>query len=370
MARRQGGTGESGRSERGEVKDEEAVTAHCRSGRERAERVWRGDLATPPRAQSGLQRSARRPGLGRTKGHGASACASARGPPATGVPGPQGGGGRPRGWGHRPRDAGVAKGPRAGGGMRGEADGQWEACLEGPGERWRGPRKSAGEGTGPGVSRAAWRPPPRKSHVRVPTPGACGLDLIRKRVFAHGQVEVGSLGRALVPCDCAVMSRGQHTDTHRETAMRDAGRGRRPHARGSGRGGSCPVRGASSRWLGTPVQGPRSSGKTSGRDRGPRTPVWLSATVLGPQAAPPQGPQRPGWSSVSSQQGGEETRGWQEGQGEAGRLGRGGHGEPGRAGEGQGCQRWPLAVGPARQASPRPRPCAESGDGRRPSRRP
>lgn len=239
MARRQGGTGQSGRSERGEVKDEEAVTAHCRSGRERAERVWRGDLATPPRAQSGLQRSAHRPGLGRTKGHGASACASARGPPATGIPGPQGGGGRPRGWGHRPRDAGVAKGPRAGGGMRGEADGQWEACLEGPGGRWRGPRKSAGEGTGPGVSRAAWRPPPRKSHVRVPTPGACGLDLIRKWVFAHGQVEVGSLGRALVPCDCAVMSRGQHTDTHRGTAMRDAGRGRRPHARGSGRGGAA-----------------------------------------------------------------------------------------------------------------------------------
>lgn len=51
----------------------------------------------------------------------------------------------------------------------------------------------------PGGVPGCMAPPPRKSHVRVPTPGACGLDLIRKRVFAHGQVEVGSLGRALVP---------------------------------------------------------------------------------------------------------------------------------------------------------------------------
>lgn len=159
---------------------------------------------------------------------------AARRPPASQghrvVEAAPGGGGTGRGT----RGQRRARGPEAGCGERRTDNGKRVSRDQGRDGEGQESRLEKGQARGcPGLHGA----PPRKSHVRVPTPGACGLDLIRKRVFAHGQVEVGSLGRALVPCDCAVMSRGQHTDTHRGTAMRDAGRGRRPHARGSGRGG-------------------------------------------------------------------------------------------------------------------------------------
>lgn len=70
-------------------------------------------------------------------------------------------------------------------------------------------------------------PPPEVTRAGL-TPGTCELSLIRKRVFAHGQLEMGSLRQALVHCDCVLISRGQDSDTHGGTTMQDTGRNRPP----------------------------------------------------------------------------------------------------------------------------------------------